>query len=253
MANTVIALKKSSVPSSVPSSLANGELAINYADGKLFYKKADGSIAAITGDQNFYSSLNVDNTFIVADQPSDILTLISGSNITLTPDAINDTITISASGGGASVTTSDTAPVSPGTGDLWWNSNIGKLFVYYDDGTSLQWVETAPNYIYTPPVSSGSDPYAFAQANAARVHANASYEQANLVFVHANNAYFVANTSGDEAAAAFSRANITYAHANAAFEKANTVNVRSTAPLNITVSSTEPTGNNIGDIWIDTN
>lgn len=221
MANTVIALKKSSVPSSVPSSLANGELAINYADGKLFYRKADGSIAAITGDQNFYGSLNVDNTFIVADQPSDILTLISGSNITLTPDAINDTITISASGGGASVTTSDTAPVSPGTGDLWWNSSIGKLFVYYDDGTSVQWVETVPNYIYTPPLASGSDPYAFAQANVARNHANASFDQANLVFIHANNAYAQANTINAVANAAIIQANTTRVHANAAFNQAN--------------------------------
>ena len=40
---------------------------------------------------------------------------------------------------------------------------------------------------------------------------------------------------------------------NAAFTKANTVNVRSTAPLNIYVGTTAPTGNNVGDIWIDTN
>ena len=42
MSNTVIALKKSDVPYATPASLANGELAINYADGKLFYKNAAG-------------------------------------------------------------------------------------------------------------------------------------------------------------------------------------------------------------------
>lgn len=39
----------------------------------------------------------------------------------------------------------------------------------------------------------------------------------------------------------------------AAFAKANTVNVRSTTPLNIYVGTTAPTGNSVGDIWIDTN
>jgi hypothetical protein len=43
MAN-VITLKKSSTPSQVPSSLADGEIAINYADGKLFYKNSSASI-----------------------------------------------------------------------------------------------------------------------------------------------------------------------------------------------------------------
>ncbi len=48
------------------------------------------------------------------------------------------------SGGGASVTTSDTAPVSPSDGDLWYDSVSGRLYVYYDDGSSSQWVDAAP-------------------------------------------------------------------------------------------------------------
>jgi hypothetical protein len=39
MANS-ITLKRSGTASQVPSSLANGEVAINYADGKLFYKNS---------------------------------------------------------------------------------------------------------------------------------------------------------------------------------------------------------------------
>jgi hypothetical protein len=42
---------------------------------------------------------------------------------------------------GSSVTTSDTAPTSPGPGDLWYDSDTGFVFVYYDDGTSSQWIE----------------------------------------------------------------------------------------------------------------
>ena len=44
-------------------------------------------------------------------------------------------------GGGASVTTSDAAPSSPSDGDLWYNTSVGGLFVYYQDADSAQWVE----------------------------------------------------------------------------------------------------------------
>ena len=44
------------------------------------------------------------------------------------------------SGGGSSVTASDTAPTSPSNGDQWFNSTDGSLNVYYNDGSSSQWV-----------------------------------------------------------------------------------------------------------------
>ena len=48
--------------------------------------------------------------------------------------------TTSGSGGGSSVTVSDTAPTSPSDGDQWFNSTDGSLLVYYNDGSSSQWV-----------------------------------------------------------------------------------------------------------------
>jgi hypothetical protein len=42
------------------------------------------------------------------------------------------------------VTTSDTAPVSPSDGDLWYDSVGGRTYVYYDDGDTSQWVDTSP-------------------------------------------------------------------------------------------------------------
>tara|TARA_A100001015_G_scaffold194474_2_gene216783 strand:+ start:1652 stop:2503 length:852 start_codon:yes stop_codon:yes gene_type:complete len=45
------------------------------------------------------------------------------------------------SGGGASVTTSDSAPFSPSDGDLWWDSDGNKMYVYYQDTDSSQWVQ----------------------------------------------------------------------------------------------------------------
>lgn len=47
MANTTIQLKYSVVTSNTPSSLANGEIAINGADGKLFYRTPGGTIQSI--------------------------------------------------------------------------------------------------------------------------------------------------------------------------------------------------------------
>lgn len=104
MANTVIALKKSGTPSAIPSSLANGELAINFADGKLFYKAANGTIVPFgTSGGNSFGTVNANGTLVVAGTSEAIVTLIPGPNIQIVGDAINDTITVSAtaaSGGG---------------------------------------------------------------------------------------------------------------------------------------------------------
>jgi hypothetical protein len=48
---------------------------------------------------------------------------------------------ISGAGGGASVTISTTAPGSPSTGNLWYNPENGGLYIYYNDGSSSQWVQ----------------------------------------------------------------------------------------------------------------
>jgi hypothetical protein len=50
----------------------------------------------------------------------------------------------SGGGGGASVSVSDNAPTSPSSGDLWFNSTDTKMYVYYNDGSSSQWVQTNP-------------------------------------------------------------------------------------------------------------
>ena len=47
--------------------------------------------------------------------------------------------------GGANVTVSSNPPTSPtpSNGDLWWDSDIGEIYIYYTDGDSNQWVETS--------------------------------------------------------------------------------------------------------------
>ena len=50
----------------------------------------------------------------------------------------------STGGGGANVTISDTAPGSATAGDLWWESDKGRLKIYYNDTDSFQWVDASP-------------------------------------------------------------------------------------------------------------
>jgi len=50
-------------------------------------------------------------------------------------------ITAGGGGGGVGVTTSDTAPVGPLDNALWWDSTVGQLRIYYNDGDTAQWVD----------------------------------------------------------------------------------------------------------------
>jgi len=45
------------------------------------------------------------------------------------------------SGGGASLTVSETPPSSPEAGNLWFESDTGNTLVYYTDANTSQWVE----------------------------------------------------------------------------------------------------------------
>ena len=98
MANTVIALRKSDTPNQVPSNLANGEIAINYADGKIFYKNVTGQIVSISASANVYSfsTVNANGSLLTATTANSTLTLLPGSNIEISSDIINDIITMSA-------------------------------------------------------------------------------------------------------------------------------------------------------------
>jgi hypothetical protein len=59
------------------------------------------------------------------------------NNITATYDDENNEILLTAEEAGSTVTVSETAPASPIEGNIWYNSSIAKLFIYYDD----LWVE----------------------------------------------------------------------------------------------------------------
>ena len=74
---------------------------------------------------------------------ADVTTATPNTNDVLTWDGSNWGPAASSGSGGASVTISDTPPAAS-AGDLWWESDTGRLKIYYQDTDSSQWVDTNP-------------------------------------------------------------------------------------------------------------
>lgn len=73
-------------------------------------------------------------------------------NPTIRPSTTNGQVMTTVSGvsgwanpPAASAIVSDTAPPSPSLNALWFNSALGTLFIWYNDGNSTQWVPAAPS------------------------------------------------------------------------------------------------------------
>ena len=58
--------------------------------------KLNGITAGAQPNQNAFSTVKVGTTNVAADSATDTLELVAGSNVTLTPDATNDKVTIAA-------------------------------------------------------------------------------------------------------------------------------------------------------------
>jgi hypothetical protein len=170
MANTVIQLKRSSATGNIPNvgDINHGELAINYADGKLYYKTDLNQIESIY-TPNQYETLNVNNTLLVPTTPSEILSLNSANGIRITACTATDTIVVDenlspiinlayntanvafnkANTANITYTASNTTPVSPKLGDEWYKIDSDILYIYSTDDISTFWLDITSAKITT--------------------------------------------------------------------------------------------------------
>lgn len=188
MSNTAIQLKKSGVTGNTPSGLAFGEVALNYADGKLYYKNSLGGTSYINNQYSF-DTINSNNSLIFAGSSSDTLSFVAGNNVTISTNTTTKTITINASVSGGS----DPGPAFDRANAAYSHANAA--YDMANTGSPDSW---------------------------ARTQANNAYDKANSAGSFANGSFVTANSAASFANGAFSEANIAYTHAEAAYAKANT-------------------------------
>jgi len=134
-----------------------GELAVNYNldDPCIFLKDSNNNIIRISGkgmpamgDTNLQSGtlddrypLKSGDTFtgevILHDDPVNVLGAVTKRYVDNSIAAI-DLPTETSVG--------VNPPASPINGEMWWCSEDGNLYVYYQDGDSAQWVPSKPDY-----------------------------------------------------------------------------------------------------------
>ena len=89
--------------------------------------KLDGIATGAEVNQNAFSNVTVGSTIISADSKTDTLTIVAGSNITLTPDATNDKITIAAKDTTYSNATTSAAGLMSADDKTKFNAALNKL------------------------------------------------------------------------------------------------------------------------------
>lgn len=194
MANTSIQVKKSATSGNVPATLNYGELALNYADGKLYYKNASGVITYISGASiNSFSTINVSSSLILATSNTDTLTILGNNGVAAIACTTTKTITFD----GSSVYNQANAAYNA--------QNITASFA---------------NSAYALANSVASNPI----DNVARAIAASAGVFANGAFDRANSAYASGNITASFANSAYSTANSAASFANGAFTVANNAN-----------------------------
>jgi len=93
-----------------------------------------------TGDQNLFSKVAVaGQSDVVADSTGDTLTLVAGSNITITTDASTDSITIASTGGGGGVSDGDKGDITvSSSGTVWTVDNKAVSLAKIQDITTAR-------------------------------------------------------------------------------------------------------------------
>ena len=135
-----------------------------------------------TGDQNIFSTIAVSGqSNVVADSTSDTLTLVAGSNVTITTNATNDEITIAATGGGGGGMSIGGTVTSGTTGSVLF---VGGSSALTQDNANFFW-DDSNNRLGLGTASPS-----------ALLHATSTVEQLRLAYDASNFTSFEVNSSG---------------------------------------------------------
>lgn len=143
MANTTIQLRYSTVIGNTPSTLANGELAINSADGKLFYSNPSGVIQTIlkyTGPAGLNTEVQFNDNGVLGasanltfNKSTGVLTTNTANVKSLLIDNVSLTDT-------SSITTTSTSPTTLATFSSS-SYGSGRFLIQATQGTARQITE----------------------------------------------------------------------------------------------------------------
>ena len=220
MANTSIAIRSSGDTGNTPSLgvLLHGELAINYADGIIYYKTDANTLGEIKtaepsgldGEIQFNDSGSFGgNASLIFDKTSGTFTTTQVNAeyfIANTYVQFSDgTKQYTANAGSATVTFASSPPASGNTvGDVWIDNASGVEFMWIDDGNTSQWVEFGGIGIGVdgiPSQTGNSGKYLTTDGTTAS-WGTIDTTTATNAYAHANGAFDAANTAQTTADAA---------------------------------------------------
>ena len=193
MSNTIIELRHSYVTGNVPSSLANGEIAINTYDGKLFYRGGVSNTVQTIERFQGPAGLNQEIQF----NDSGVLGADSGLTYNKTTDVL--TVVGGAIVGGVNVTPQIQFAFTQANSAFIAANSAG---VYANGAFAAANAATATNLTQNNSITA-----AFAAANAATATDTTQNNSITAAFAAANAATATDTTQNNSIAAAFTRAN----------------------------------------------
>ena len=128
-----------SISTVAPGSPLSGDLWWRSTDGRAFIYYPDGSSNQWVEFSHGGGTIGINTA-----GTSSFNILSANTYLGITTSMISDYGNGISVSGGTNVEISSNAPSSPSEGDLWWDSDVGKGYIYYVDGNSNQWVEFNP-------------------------------------------------------------------------------------------------------------
>jgi len=151
VSGTGITLTSNNVTDSLTISSGNQDAYLQVANLQpqldKYLQVANSTSFATTTQLDAYLQVANSTTFATTTQLDAYLQVANSTSFATTAqlDAYLQVANSSSLGSGnTSLTQSDAPPGSPSVGDLWFDTSDPKLYVYYSDGSSNQWVQTNP-------------------------------------------------------------------------------------------------------------